>query len=213
MFRTVYPEDLAPGSGSGVIFSPPPAAETLRTVWLDLHVSERGYQNCRNDILRPFLQGKGFRYVRIRPGRAIRVFTAEDVGVDQNHVAIITNVASQARHGLILATGKVDPGFRGNPLLLVVYNQSNLAVDLKVGAKIASVAFARCDREARATASGGHGLPAPLPDYAPSRLTSFKAWWAEQVYPNLGSTLLRLVSTLIAGLIGALIAFAISGSS
>jgi dUTPase len=130
---------------------------------LDLHVGGDTYQACEDQYRRrPFrASAPGEGYVTIRPHHSVRVTTLERVGTNQEHTAIVVNVAGRAKHGLIVATGKVDPGFNPAPLLLVIHNQSNRGIKLRVGDKIAAIAFAKVSGAALPTSSSGHAA-APL---------------------------------------------------
>lgn len=165
-YLTLEHASLNSGSVSGgyqVYFSPSPPVVSFPAVWLDLHVGGDTYQACEDQYRRrPFRSsGPGQGYVRIRPHHSVRVTTVERVGLDQDHTAIVVNVASRAKHGLIVATGKVDPGFNPAPLLLVIYNQSDRPIKLRAGERIAAIAFAKLSATALPTSSTGHAQ-APL---------------------------------------------------
>jgi dUTPase len=206
-FRTITQgciPNMQDGMGYEIYFSPCPPADVLPTAWLDLHVAEDGYHDCGYERGREFKISQDKRkYVRIRPHRAIRVSTAETVGLDCNHIAIITNAAGKAKHGLIVATGKVDPGFARNRLTIVVYNQAERAVDLFAGDKIACIAFARISEVAKATNSLGHG-GSLYPYYAPSVRERLRRWYELHIQPQWGMFIVRVVVTLIGYLIAAL---------
>lgn len=212
-FRTITRE-LAAGfqnaSHYEIYFSPPPSDEEVPTVWLDLHVADDGYFDCGYERGRKFKSSSDGRlYVRIRPKRAIRVATQEVIGLDCNHVAVITNAASKAKHGLIVATGKMDPGFSRNRLVIVVYNQADRAVDLYAGDKVACIAFSKISDEAKATKSVGHGSPV-FPYYAPTVRERARKWYETQIQPQWGVFLLkvagRFIGYMLAALVGAYLA-------
>ena len=160
--RTLRAGDVASGSqsaGFALYVDPAIPAASLPTVWVDLHIGGGGWQYCEeHDRWRPFKPDVEKRsYTVLRPGRGVRLTTEERIGTDAHHSAIVVNVASQASRGLIVAAGKVDPGFNPAPLGVVVYNQSRLPLRVHQGDKIAALAFAVLDGAARATQSVGYG--------------------------------------------------------
>lgn len=168
-FMTITETDLTSHDASGgfaIYFAPRPASDQLPTVWLDLHVSDEYYQECENERRRKFRtdSSNGTRYVRLRPHKGVRLITVENVGLDCNHTGVVVNVAGKAKHGLIVAPGKIDPGFNPRPLVLVVYNQSDRTILLRGGDKIACVAFAKFVGPAKPTMSKGHVHDA-FPDF------------------------------------------------
>ena len=133
-----------PSQGFTVFISPKPTGDALPAVWVDLHVSDGYFQGTDDTTMRRSFRtckSTGNKYIWIVPKSGIRLVTQEQVGCNKKHTGIVVNVASRAKHGLILAPGKVDPGFAPNPLVLVVFNQSSRRVRLWAGDKIACVAF------------------------------------------------------------------------
>ncbi len=202
-FLAIRETDLSSGdaaSGYSIYFSPPSASAAYPTVWLDLHIGGDYYQVCEDDHTRrefgpPDHSGKP--WVRIGPRRGVRLYTEERIGLDCRHTAVVTNVAGRAKHGLIVAPGKIDPGFNQNRLVLVVFNQSSRHCTLHVGDKIASIAFAETTEVCAPTPSRGHanGFLTDFENSAPRR---FWNWAVSRDYQRLGFEVLKL--TIAAGL-------------
>jgi dUTPase len=193
------------GKGYHVYFSPPPGAELLPTIWLDLHIAGDYYQLCEDDSIKRQFQisritGKPF--VRIPPRRGVRLYTEEVIGTDGRHMGIVTNIAGKAKHGIIVAPGKIDPGFLPNKLVLVTFNQSNSNVILNVGDKIAAVAFAQISGECKPTGSHGH-FDGQLPAYDVSGRRKLLMWLASMDYSALAYDVLKMVIAAGLALIGA----------
>lgn len=201
---TLTPQVLTSGpeaAGYALYFSPAPAEESFPTVWLDLHLGGTGYSECEDENrVRPFQVRQSEQVVRIRPRRGVRLVTAERVGVDTRHSAIVLNVASRAKHGLIVAPGKVDPGFNPKPLVLVVFNQSNRVIQLRWGEKIATLAFLRLSEESRATTSVGHAQSPPGEDFEPTAGFRIRAWLRNRDYYALGFEAVKLLFWAVATL-------------
>lgn len=201
-FRTITPEMLEPGGALGreIFFAPPPSSRDLPTVWLDLHVWDDHFQDCEGGAVpREFrTSSEGERYIKIGARQGVRLYTAEKVGTDRSHTAVVVNVASKAKHGLIVAPGKIDPGFSPERLVLVVFNQSRRSIRLRAGDKIASIGFANISEEAQLTQSQGHHNTA-LVDYEPARWQVLKTWLCTRDYGRLGFEVLKLI--LQAGLV------------
>lgn len=214
-FLALKAADVSSGAvaaGFSIYFSPLPDVHAFPVVWLDLHVGGDSYQACEEQYRRRAFKasapGEGF--ATIRAYQSIRVTTKERVGLDVNHTAIVVNVASRAKHGLIVATGKIDPGFNPAPLLLVIHNQSSRPIKLRVGDKIAAIAFAKASAEAAATTSPGHAL-APLgADFEPplsakllERLRNVEwstlAWDAAKLFIAAALTLLTIYVAYMLG--------------
>lgn len=186
--------------GYEVYFSPAPATDELPAVWLDLHVGGDEFQACEDDYRRrPFQRdGIGAPFVRIRPRRGVRLFTREIVGLGRRHTAIVMNVAGRAKHGLIVAPGKIDPGFNPSPLVLVVYNQSSRVVKLHVGDKIACLAVAELSAEARSTTSRGHALAPAGADFEPRSARRFTHWISTLDWVVVRNEIVRVGGTVAA---------------
>jgi hypothetical protein len=205
-FRTISARSISSteaSAGFEIFFSPAPDEACLPTVWLDLHICGDSYQNCENSVPHEFVEDtqNKERYLLLRPHRGVRLFTHEHVGVDRNHTAIVVNAASQAKHGLIVAPGKVDPGFRPNRLVLVVYNQSNRTIRLRSGAKVACIAFAHLQEPAKPTDSQGHSL-AGLPQFAPGFFHRVRSWLSSS---DSSSMLEKIIGWTLAAVAGGLI--------
>jgi hypothetical protein len=188
-----------PEKGYAIYFEPAPLSDDLPTVWLDLHVSAAYYHNCEDEMVRrPFLVSKNgdLRFIRIRPRSGVRLITQETVGLDCEHSAVVTNVASRAKHGVIVAPGKVDPGFKPRQLVLVVFNQSSRVIVLHEGDKIASIAFLMTTAECRPTASRGHANGA-LPDFELTRVQRLKNWLATRDYHEISYDFVKGVVYLV----------------
>ncbi len=210
-FLAVKKADISHGVGEQfkVHFSPPPADSELPAVWLDLHIAGDYYHLCEDDsIKRRFKEGRDGAqpYVKLPPKKGIRLYTIELVGTDCQHVAVVTNIASKAKHGIILAPGKIDPGFPQKQLVLVVFNQSNSNVILHVGDKIAALAFAGVDEKCEATKSKGH-VEGELADYDSGTMAAIKNWLASRDYAQVCFDLLKLIVATTLTLIGAWICF------
>src|SRR6185312_5723652 len=112
-FITLTEQSVSSGDASlgfETYISPPPPGADLPTVWVDLHLSGAFYQKCEDDLTRRALSvaKDGRKYVIVRPRRGVRLVTQEAVGTNRYHCAVVVNVASRAKHGLIVAPGKVD---------------------------------------------------------------------------------------------------------
>jgi hypothetical protein len=185
-FMTITGADLISDDASGgfaIYFAPRPPADQLPTVWLDLHVADEYYQDCDDETRRKFLTGSngGPGYLRLRPHKGVRLVTIEQIGLDCNHTAVVLNVAGKAKHGLIVAPGKIDPGFNPRALVLVVYNQSDRTIRLRGGDKIACVAFAQISAPSKATQSKGHASDI-FPDFEARRWRRVVKWMATRDY-------------------------------
>lgn len=197
-FLAIQETDLSSGDaakGYKIYFSPLPSAAIYPTVWLDLHIGGDYYQDCEDDRTRREYQPPdktGKPWVRIGPRRGVRLYTEERIGIDCNHTAVVTNVAGRAKHGLIVAPGKIDPGFDPNRLVLVVFNQSNRHCTLHVRDKIASIAFAQTTTPCSPTVSRGHanGL---LPDFDVRMLQKIWNWIASRDYQHFCFEILKLM--------------------
>jgi dUTPase len=208
-FKAVHKADLCDGDaakGYVIYFSPVPQEQEFPTVWLDLHIGGETYQRSEDDLHRRGFRrpdDSGRKWVRIGPRECIRLQTAESVGIDSAHTAVVTNVAGRAKHGLIVAPGKVDPGFNPAPLVLVVFNQSGRACALHVGDKIAAIAFAEVTEKCVPTTSRGHAQGG-LPDFELSRRQRLAMWSASLPYGKIAGEILKLV---IAALLALLVAY------
>jgi len=142
-----------------LFFSPLPRLDPCYypQAWLDLHISGKGYETCGEDKPHPFEQRNGALVVSIRPGRSLRLRTAESIGIQRDMTGVVTNSAGMAVRGLFVAPGKVDPGYGPGILTLVVTNCSGRSIDLKAGDKIAAIAFAQMEVECAQTDSKGWG--------------------------------------------------------
>jgi dUTPase len=196
-FRAIQQADLTHGNAAGgyiIYFSPLPAEATYPTIWLDLHIAGDYYHACEDDnTKRHFKQDHASKkYLRLRPREGVRLYTEERIGLDNNHTAVVTNIASRAKHGLIVAPGKIDPGFNPARLVLVVFNQSGRACKLYAGDKIASIAFAQTSAVCAATASPGHANGG-TPDFETPRRRRFVTWLAAVDYAKFSGDALRML--------------------
>jgi deoxycytidine triphosphate deaminase len=174
------------GKGFPIYFAPlrKDNEDMLPTTWLDLHIGGKDYQECEKDeITRKFNKiaikekgGEVKRYVTISPRKAVRLWTEEVIGTDERHTAIFTNIASRAKHGLLVTPGKMDPGWCPTPLLLVVSNQSARPIRLYVGEKIAAIAFAKIDADAKPSKSIGNACGDAYPDYEIGKVERLSDW-------------------------------------
>jgi dUTPase len=181
-------------------FSPAPPRESLPAVWLDLHVDGATFQVCGDDVPRPLTESNGGKAIKVKPYQSVRVRTKERVGVNDQHTAFVSNVRSMAIRGLVLAPGKIDPGFSPNPLVLVIHNQTSRAQLIKIGEKVAAVAFAVVDPPA-VSSNAGPAVPEDKFDYAPTLRQRSALWFRDQISPNVGSALLRMLGQALACLI------------
>jgi dUTPase len=209
-FMTITGVDITShdaSAGFAIYFSPCPPSDELPAVWLDLHVADEYYQDCEDDTRRKFLTdaATGSRYIRLRPHKGIRLVTTEHIGLDCNHTAVVVNVAGKAKHGLIVAPGKIDPGFHPRQLVLVVYNQSDRTILLRGGDKIACVAFARLSTTSKATTSRGHAN-GTLPDFEVPRWRRVANWLANRDYTGLAYDVLKIAIGAAIALFGAWLA-------
>lgn len=184
-FLAIKANDLSSSNqstGFKIYFSPLPNDVAYPTAWLDLHIGDDYYQDCEDDrVKKPFrsADGNGRKYVKIGPRKGIRLYTAESIGLNCDYTAVVTNTAGRAKSGLIVAPGKIDPGFSPRPLVLVVFNQAKRHQFLYAGDKIASVAFASLTESCQPTTSHGHiegfisDFDLPLWDKIRARLSSF----------------------------------------
>ena len=188
------------GKGYSVYFHPSPPAELLPSVWLDLHIAGDYYQLCEDDLKKRKFQrshDSDKAFVRVPPKRGVRLYTQELIGTDTQHMGVVTNVASKAKLGIILAPGKIDPGFLPNRLVLVIFNQSNSSVILNVGDKIAAIAFAQISGECKPTESHGHAN-GQLTAYEASKLQKIRNWLTSRNYAGLSYDVFKML--LAAGL-------------
>jgi hypothetical protein len=195
-FLAVQRTDLSDGhaaSGYKIFFSPIPD-DLFPAVWLDLHIGGEFYQDCEDDHLKKEFQaadGTGRRWIRIGPREGVRLYTEEVIGIDAHHTAVVTNIASRAKHGLIVAPGKIDPGFNPTRLVLVVFNQSRRSCRLHVADKIASIAFAETTGPCAATPSRGH-LDGTLSDFDQPLSRRVRRWAITLDYRKFSGDLLRM---------------------
>lgn len=204
-FLTITKEKLSTGDvaeGYEIYFEPRPTDNELPTVWLDLHLSGDRYEYCENvKVKHEFKKGKNDeRYVKIRPGRAVRVYTKEKVGTNRWHAAVVVNVVGKIKNGLIIAPGKVDPGFSPSRLLLVVFNQSRRTFILKENDVIASIAFSELSDIANPTTSRGHDESQSR--YKPTWIETLRDWYTKTDFVDLSIKNFYLVIVMIiAGLV------------
>ena len=196
-FATVTNANLGSGdaaAGFEIYVNPPPPDDVLPTVWLDLHVSGTRYEYCENEkVWHEFKQGENDeRYVKIKPGRAVRIYTAESIGTSRDHAAVVVNVVGKIKDGLIIAPGKVDPGFGPHKLLLVIFNQSRRTYILKAGDVIASIAFSKLPTAAKGTLS--QGFDKTSSHYEPTRKEKLKDWYSGVDLPKIIVTVLVAVA-------------------
>lgn len=206
-FRAIQLADLTHGNAAGgyvIYFSPLPVGLEYPTVWLDLHIAGDYYHACEDEnTKRKFKQDHaGRKYIRLGPREGVRLYTEERIGLDSNHTAVVTNIASRAKHGLIVAPGKIDPGFNPARLILVVFNQSGRACKLHVADKIASIAFAQASGPCVPTASAGHANGG-LPDFEVPRRQQVLAWLVSRDYPKFLGDVLRMLMAAGLALLGA----------
>ena len=183
-----------------IFVSPAPNSASLPSVWVDLHVAETYYQHTEDTTQRrTFTKSKTAtkKHIWIGAKRGVRLVTAERVGCDTKHTGIVMNVASRAKHGLIVAPGKIDPGFAPNRLVLVVFNQSSRRIQLWADDKIACVAFAQVEGECPATESHGHANGI-LKDFREPWRQRVVGWFSTRDYRGLAYDVLKLA--LAAGL-------------
>lgn len=184
--------------GYKIYFRPKPADDVLPTVWADLHVWGGGYHLCdEGDLIRRFNKKddkSGRPFVKIPPLTAYRFYTEETIGVDNETTAVVSNVASKAKHGLIIAPGKIDPGFKPTRFALVIFNQSNKSIKIQEGDKIASVAFVNSSGECKPTQSTGHFDP-NFPDYEIGPLKNVWQWAKSRDYAKFVETLIVAAAT------------------
>lgn len=96
--------------------------------------------------------GEFYNYIGVsidlNPREFIIASTRETVNLPANIVGRIEGKSSWARKGLIIHTaGFVDPGFRGQ-LTLEITNLSDEIIPLKLGLRIAQIAFQFLDKPA-----------------------------------------------------------------
>ena len=206
-FKTIKPEDHAEltHNTNCIVIDPPPPVSDLPALWLDLHVAESKYQVCGDDIPRELLKRPdGTKAIRIKAHRSVRIRTKERIGIDVGHTGLVTNVRSMAVRGLILAPGKIDPGFSPNPLVLIVHNQTNRDQDIVVDQKVAAIAFAETDSDAKEC----NARPAVYDDnlsYAPTRYERIAGWMGDHMSPHLGKSILGFLAQTIAAVVATII--------
>lgn len=196
-FATVTNANLSSGDvsvGFDIYVDPPPPEDVLPTVWLDLHLSGTRFEKCENEkVWHEFKEGENDEhYVKIKPGRALRIYTEKSIGTSSNHTAVVVNVVGKSKFGLIIAPGKVDPGFRPQKLLLVVFNHSRRTYILKAGDVIASIAFSELPTEAKNTLS--HGYDKSSSHYEPTWIEKLRDWFSGVDLPKIIATVLFAVS-------------------
>lgn len=210
-FMTITATDLVSDDTSGgfaIYFAPRPPEDQLPTVWLDLHVADAYYQDCEDETRREFLtpSAGGTKYIRLRPHKGVRLVTIEQIGLDCSHTAVVLNVAGKAKHGLIVAPGKIDPGFNPRPLVLVVYNQSDRIILLRGGDKIACVAFAQISTTSKPTTSKGHA-DGVFPDFEVHAWRRVVKWVVGRDYVALAYDVLKIAIGAAVALLGAWLAW------
>lgn len=183
-----------------IFFSPLPQLQEHKypVVWLDLHLSGDYYEICGKDFRLNFKRQNGDKYVSIPPGRGFRFITNEKIGVKKDVTAIIVNSAGNAVRGLWAAPGKVDPGFCPEQLTLVMINKSKRSIDLKVGDKIATIAFAQVNGECAPYDSIGWAKRRIDNSYSKTRWDRFKNMWNFDLFIKIIYPIL-IVSVTLAG--------------
>jgi dUTPase len=183
-----------------IFFSPLPdlQAHKYPVVWLDLHLSGDYYEICGKDLRLNFKRQNGVKYVSIPPGRGFRFITNQKIGVKKDVIAIIVNSAGNAVKGLYAAPGKVDPGFLPDQLTLVMTNQSKRSIDLKVGDKIATIAFAQVSGECAPYDSIGWAKRRIDDGYSKTCWDRFKSMWTFDLFIKIIYPIL-IVSITLAG--------------
>lgn len=205
-FLAVRKEDLTDNEDkfqrheNQIFYSPLPQIidSNYPTIWLDLHVSEEGYEICGEDKKLEFKRsGKG-QTVSIPPRFSVRFTTQEKIGISSSLSAIVVNSAGNAVKGLFIAPGKIDPGFSPNKLTLVVTNNSRKAIYIKGGAKIATIAFVVTSLECTATRSIGWAERKIDFQYSPGRVERIINYLGSFDYKKIiGELIMVILTTLI----------------
>lgn len=171
------------------------------TIWIDLHLSDDGYEVCGEDQELEFITQNGKRCISIRPRMSLRLKTIERIGTSRDLTGVVTNVASMAVRGLLVIPGKVDPGFAAKHLTLVVSNLSKKSIDIGVNDKVASIAFAKSTEDCVPTNSLGWG-DKKIVGYTRSKWARFKLRIRSVDF-------FEVVKSILLGALGAAIAFII----
>jgi deoxycytidine triphosphate deaminase len=195
-------------TGSATILEPleDSISQKLPTVWFDLHVSgDHYYTFAKPRVQRSFRKGNEGEapFLRIPPRQGVRLISHESVAVDNEHIGFVTNVASRAIEGLIVAPGKIDPGFGKQQLALVVFNQSTRTVRVRAGDKIAALAFIQVSSTCMGRGKPGYAGRA-VAEIEPGIITKVCDVFLEIArHP--------LVTALAGGLVGALVMWFLQG--
>ncbi len=185
--------------GNRVFLSPLPVDDLASPIpWFDLHVAEGGtedyYEVCGDPRHRPFLEDSHGRFVPVSPGRAVRLFTREVIGVPTGLTGIVANTYRFATRGLVIPIGKVDPGFGPAELSLIVANHSTHALKVRAGEKAICLGFAEVKGTCLPTHSPGWAKIPAHDDYG----------WGSRFGARLRSIDTgTLLATLVGSLIGA----------
>jgi len=122
--------------------SPSAHADHVEKIVLDLHVGSAYYEPGpgTGTKLNP-----GER-LKVRPGRAVRIYTSESFVLPKNVFGELVSRASLTARGLVAANIKLDPSFSGQ-LHVTLFNVSTDTVFLKADEAFCSVFFHKLDRE------------------------------------------------------------------
>lgn len=173
--------------------------EHFPAVWLDLHLSGEYYEICGKEAKINFKDNNDFKYISISRGFSLRFKTIERIGIKRDVTGIVVNTSSRAVKGLSVDPGKVDPGFEPAQLTIVITNQSRRAIDLKVGDKIAAIAFAQVTEECvQNKEKGWANKTPPKDDYSKTFWNRIQDWLRSAVSDRVIKIIAILVTTISA---------------
>ncbi len=133
-----------------------------KILWWDLHVSPEAYRMPSQDGQIKWISAptnrKAEKIVSIGANESLIIQTVEKVGTDSKTTGLIVGSASVSLSGLAITSGKIDPNFKPQPIILCVQNVTHKTIYLKKGQKIASLIFTNIEHEMKGDAPKGHAI-------------------------------------------------------
>lgn len=135
----------------------------------------------------------------MRPGEMLVVYTQEEVALPLNMFGLITGKGRRIFQGLLVSTGKIDPGYSGR-LLLGVFNASGKELTLQRGDALCECALILTEYHLQPTATKDE----PRPSAKDSPVPFMSVLRRNLVQPHWVALIAAVVGGVAAGVIGGL---------